>query len=119
MLFENCPSYLSSEPPAKRREPNDRRNELERRDDVSFVDWMNKDKIASYEQLLQHAETRSRIPWKYVVIQDVIVFYIVYVVDGVPCIKTSVTVMSDLSVDVCFWCESSCYELFVGAGYRL
>jgi len=100
-LFENCPSYLSSEPPAKRREPNDMRNELERRDNVAFMDWLDKDKLSSYEQLVQHAGLRSMTPWKYMLLDDQIAFYILHVLQGVLCVKVSVAVMRDLSVNVC------------------
>jgi len=35
-LFPNTPSYLSSVPPPKRRNPDDRREELSERDDQQF-----------------------------------------------------------------------------------
>jgi len=49
-LFENCPSYLSSEPPTKRRRPDDRRSEAEQRDNESFNAWLDDDKIKVYDE---------------------------------------------------------------------
>ena len=64
-LFENCPQYLSSEPPAKRRHPDDRRSDAEQRDNASFNEWLNNDKIAGYDQLLQDASRHLEVyAWK-------------------------------------------------------
>ena len=50
-LFENCPAYLSSEPPAKRRNPDCRRNDLEKRGIDNLEEWMNNDRILHFDQL--------------------------------------------------------------------
>lgn len=47
-IFPNCPSYLSEEPPAKRTKPDDRRAEIQQRDDQAFSDWMEADKITDF-----------------------------------------------------------------------
>ena len=54
-LFENVPMYLSSEPPAKRRNPDERRNEADKRDNESFSEWMEEDKIAVFQDLKENA----------------------------------------------------------------
>jgi hypothetical protein len=38
-VFENCPQYLTSEPPAKRRHPDERRSDLEQHDNAILTDW--------------------------------------------------------------------------------
>ena len=88
-LFENCPAYLSSEPPAKRRNPADRLSDRDQRDAAAFDEWMHNDRITTYEQLTQNAAQHLNGPWKCECVQDSIFFYILHVVDDVLCVKTS------------------------------
>ena len=46
-IFTNpsCPSYLTAEPPVKRRKPDQRREELQKRDENAFSEWLETDKI--------------------------------------------------------------------------
>jgi len=48
-IFPNCPSYLSREPPSKRKKPEERRAEMQQRDDSAFNDKMNSDKITDFK----------------------------------------------------------------------
>lgn len=48
-IFPNCPSYLSVEPPAKRKTPEDRRAEVQQRDDQSFTNYLDEDKIVNFQ----------------------------------------------------------------------
>ena len=47
-IFPNCPSYLSNEPPAKRKKPEQRRAEVEERDNIAFCSWQEEDKIKDF-----------------------------------------------------------------------
>jgi hypothetical protein len=101
-LFENsvCPSYLSFEPPAKRRNPDDRRSDAEQRDNAAFVAWLQNDKITDYEHFIQGAAEHCAGPWKTVSFDDRVVFYVLHVVNDVLSVRTSLSVMQDLSLCV-------------------
>jgi len=47
-LFPNTLSYLSAAPPAKRRNPDDRRGEVADRDEQLFQNWLDQDIILDY-----------------------------------------------------------------------
>jgi hypothetical protein len=49
-IFPNTPSYLSSEPPRKRKTPVDRRQEMSQRDEQQF-DWMASDRIETFDEM--------------------------------------------------------------------
>ena len=50
-VFPILPSYLSSEPPKKRRTPENRHAELDVRDQQEFLDWEQNDTIDSFNTL--------------------------------------------------------------------
>jgi len=58
-LFANTPSYLSTVPPPKRRNPDDRRAEASARDDELFQDWVADDSISSYGLFQSSVQSRS------------------------------------------------------------
>ena len=47
-IFPNCPSYLSEEPPTKRRKPEERLAEAQHRDECAFNAYLQQDKITSF-----------------------------------------------------------------------
>lgn len=49
-LFPNTPSYLSSEPPKKRKAPDERRADMSFRDEQSFQSWMENDSIGTFDE---------------------------------------------------------------------
>lgn len=51
-IFPNVPSYLSEEPPTKRKAPDDRRAEMSARDDQLFNNFLEQDQIRDYEDLM-------------------------------------------------------------------
>jgi len=57
-IFPNCPTYLSTRPPVRRKRPEDRRTELEQRDDQAFAEWLETDKIKDFEDFCSSFETR-------------------------------------------------------------
>jgi len=86
---------MSSEPPTKRRHPNDRRSEMEQRDITFFDDWLSKDNVCGFDQLLENANKHLNGPWKSQAFNDRLLFYIISLEGGVPSINTSVSVMRD------------------------
>ena len=65
-IFPRCPSYLSEEPPTKRRNPEERRTEAERRDESEFEAYMDKDKIKDFEHFNQEFSSHCDPEvWKY------------------------------------------------------
>ena len=50
-IFPHTPRYLTSEPARKRKAPDDRRLELNVREEQMFSDWMSGDKIVSFDDL--------------------------------------------------------------------
>ena len=50
-LFPNTPAYLSTEPPKKRKKPDERRIEMAARDDEQFEQWLANDRINSFDDL--------------------------------------------------------------------
>ena len=104
-LFENCPSYLSSEPPRKRRNPQDRRDEQSRRDEALFERWMSSDRIDNLDLFIQNVGNHITRHWLFNEGTEneakCVNLYVLNVVDGVLSIKVSVQVSSDLSIIVC------------------
>jgi len=50
---------------------------------------------------VQNADKHLSGDWKYAIYDDSVVFYIVHVVDDVPCIKTSLSALRDFSIFIC------------------
>jgi hypothetical protein len=59
-IFPNAPSYQSSEPPRKRKTPVDRRQEMSRRDEQRFNDWMASDRIESFDEMSDKIDDLSK-----------------------------------------------------------
>ena len=63
-VFPNCPSYLSEEPPKKRRKPEERR--AKQRDECAFSEFMEKDRITDFSvfsrEVKNRADNTCRVP---------------------------------------------------------
>ena len=104
-VFTDCtdtPSYMSSEPPAKRRAPEDRLTEQLQRDEAQFAQWMKDDRISSFNQLCENADSRLSQPvWRTFHNDVCFMFYLLRVeLSCAPCVTVSVCVLTDLSVHV-------------------
>lgn len=64
-IFSNCPSYLSVEPPAKRKKPDERRAEVQKRDENAFSDWMKADNISSFSDFSNGMKDHVGDKWLY------------------------------------------------------
>ena len=101
-IFHNCPSYLSSEPPVKRKKPEDRHFEMQTRDDHALQQWLNLDKITSFQDLClnftKHVPESSL--WNFKVTDSCLLCYILDISE-VPCIRVSIRVTDAMSVVIC------------------
>ena len=103
-LFENCPAYLSLEPPAKRTDPEQRRANIDMRSNQLFDNWMESDRISSLPALREQLEgiVNNQDKWKYIDMSDSVIFYVLDVSNvNKPTVQTSITVHDDLTVHVC------------------
>jgi hypothetical protein len=50
-IFPNTPSYLSSEPPQKRKTPVLRRQEMYQRDEQQLNDWIASDRMETFDEM--------------------------------------------------------------------
>lgn len=102
-VFENCPSYLSTEPPPKRRNPDERRAAMNIRDEQGFSDCMESYRITSLSSLRDQLRAlQISDEWKYLELDDSVILYILDVsnIDR-PTVKTSVSIHDDLNACVC------------------
>jgi hypothetical protein len=58
-VFPNCPSYLSEEPPTKRRKPEERRAEAVHRDECAFNAYLECDQITNFSQFSKEFKDRT------------------------------------------------------------
>jgi hypothetical protein len=100
-LFESCPSYLWCEPPRKRRSLDDRRDDVDKRDLARFEDYMMKEKLADFEQLVSTISTHVSGDWKITRYDNCLVLYVLNITDSVLSVTANVTIMTDLSTVVC------------------
>jgi len=100
--FPNTPSYLSSEPPTKRRAPESRRAELEERDEQCFEKWVKEDGIDNFDVL--HSRVSEYImkdycTWNTCIETDKIILYRIDSSEA-PCITVSIRIDNSLCVTV-------------------
>jgi hypothetical protein len=102
-IFENCPSYLSSEPPAKRRDPDERRRNVDERSEQLFEEWMENDRVSSLASLKEQLRAGFVLEeWKCVELETCVIMYVLDISSvNQPSVKVSITVHADLSVCVC------------------
>jgi hypothetical protein len=62
-IFPNTPSYLSTEPPRKRKSPVDRRQEMSQRDEQQFNDWMASDRIETFDEMPDKIDNFGNVTW--------------------------------------------------------
>ena len=100
-LFPDSPSYLSSEPPAKRKNPDDRRSKEVLRDNLKFQKWLEKDRIPSFTDLLAKVDEYLKDFTDFQVMKADS-FICIFLVDFSRCprITVSIKVLSNLSVQV-------------------
>src|SRR5688572_14034296 len=102
-LFPNNSSYLSSEPPKKRKSPAERFAEQSARDNEEFQKWMQEDEISSYDELLlkidDFVKTLSDTQWITLHDKNCLCIYTVDLFDK-PRITTAVKILRSLNVEV-------------------
>lgn len=102
-LFPNNSAYLSSEPPKKRKSPDERLAEQSARDNETFQKWMQEDEIVSFDELLLKTDDfikkQSFSHWITLRDNNCLCIYTVDLVDK-PRITTAVKVLRSLNVEV-------------------
>lgn len=100
-IFPILPSYLSSEPPKKRRTPEDRHAELDVRDQQAFMDWEQNDTIDSFNTLRSGINAHiGHDPDLVVVSSDTHVCICILDITECPKIKVAVKIVNNLKVSV-------------------
>lgn len=102
-LFPNNSSYLSSEPPKKRKSPAERFAEQSARDNEDFQTWIREDEISSFDELLlkidDFVKKNSESHWITLHDNNCLCIYTVDVIDK-PRITTAIKIMRSLNVEV-------------------
>jgi len=101
-VFHNLPMYLSSEPPKKRKTPDERRSELELRDEQAYQDWNTNDEIRTFDCLRSNISSHlgDDSPWVVIPSCDCVCLCIVNASCDPPCLTSVVKILSDFSVSV-------------------
>lgn len=109
-IFLNCPAYLSEQPPTKRKRPDDRRAEMDVRDEQSFANWLEADKIQNFQEFSDNFKGKipSNSVWMYrdcrLTTQTTLQYWSFYVISdshpSLPELQLTVRVHSDLHVEV-------------------
>ena len=99
--FPNTASYLSSEPPTKRKNPDNYRAEMYARDDDNFNDWLASDGINSFNDFNDKIDEyiKEYSSWIFVKTGEFICLLTVNFNDILR-IATSIKINKDLQVDV-------------------
>lgn len=99
-IFDGQPSYLSSEPPAKRRVPDERRAAIEIQNEITLKTFEAKDEISSLLQIKNelHKRIDNKVWFSYATENFVTIFKNNF--DELPCVTICIKIYSDLSVDV-------------------
>lgn len=99
-VFENTPSYCSVQLPAKRKHPDDRRAEIDCRDNVVLQQWMDSDRIKDYTDLCNnvHSKTVELCGQWSVIVNNSFVSFVNIDVTASPVVLCSFKVFVDLSV---------------------
>jgi len=103
MLFPNTPAYLSTEPPRKRKAPEQRRDEQSLRDEEDFKSWLIDDQIKSFDDFRigvdDFVKKCNDRKWTTSRDMDCVCVYSINVND-IPELVVAVKIMSDLKVIV-------------------
>ena len=100
-IFPDTPSYFSTEPPVKRRTPDERRTDLHERDQADFASWVARDNVDNFECLQNKLSEFLKGHSEWIVIPTVgYVSLAIIVVDDSPHVKVCVRISTELVVDV-------------------
>jgi len=101
-IFPNTPTYLSSVPPAKRKEPDERRANVSARDEAAFQQWLNEDSISDFEVFVSAVASKTvelPIDWNVIIKSDCVLFVKIDA-SSRPTVTASFKVMHDMSVNI-------------------
>jgi hypothetical protein len=122
-LFPNCPSYMSSEPPTKRRRPDERREEAVKRDESVYQQWKEADKIKDFTDFTQNINKHVGEKWFSKLIEGVNKkFYSFYSIadssdsqhsDSAPALQSAIRVFDDMQVQVFTGKAGKYFSIFI------
>ncbi|GFO04209.1 nedd4-binding 2 2-like protein [Plakobranchus ocellatus] len=109
-IFPMCPSYLLSSVATKGKAPDDRRNEQTKRDNESFFNWIEADKIHDFEKFSDFFKERvDNNVWLYKLccfeettgpLQCWSIYKVMDFVDSSPRLSCAIKIFSDLHVEI-------------------
>ena len=101
-IFENQPKYLSHEPPAKRKCPQDRLAEAQQRNESEYKKWLQQDSIQSFEAFKKVYKEKLTSKWTTIDSEsDYILFCYISHSDS-PSLVVSFKIFPDLKVKAWF-----------------
>ena len=101
-LFPNVPSYLSSAVPQKRKNPDDRRADLDARDNAMFRSWLDEDIVHSFDDFKSQLSSQAADilkEWTVVYKTDFVLFLYVDL-SSCPTIVASFKVLQDMTLHI-------------------
>lgn len=98
-IFPNQPFYMTVKVPLKRKHPDERRLDLEARDEAYFEDFCRKDVIINFEDFVSKFASKSLANFHYKVCDNFVLFYKLDL-EGCPKITCSIKVFRDLNIEV-------------------
>lgn len=99
-IFPGQPSYLSQPTPAKRKSPEERREEILQKDEMNFRIWCDKDKIVKFEDLVGKLKDINLLQFSSKIENEYVVLYKLETED-IPSVMVSLKIFKDLSIQVC------------------
>nr|XP_018904887.1 PREDICTED: uncharacterized protein LOC109035641 [Bemisia tabaci] len=103
-VFPNQPSYFTTDPPTKRKPPEDRRQSLVAREEAEFNDWCATDEIKDFSDFLSKFQSKiAPSTFDHKIYNDFILLFKVNTsLNNVPEIMCSVKIFCNLKVQVYF-----------------
>ncbi|XP_035826119.1 uncharacterized protein LOC118477835 [Aplysia californica] len=101
-IFPNCPSYLSEPTPVKRKKPEERLKEVENRDEQSFREWMERDKINGFSDVTNKLQAKINDGWlfKYNSEEYCSLYRIEDIPSSKPSLLVAIRIFKDMHVEV-------------------
>ncbi|KAF5275006.1 hypothetical protein FQA39_LY06943 [Lamprigera yunnana] len=98
-IFSGQSSYLSQPIPAKRKSPEERRDQILQRDEVHFKACCEKDKIESYEDLLSKLKELNLHDFSSKIENDIVLYKLD--TKDMPFVMVFLKIFNDLSIEIC------------------
>lgn len=98
-IFLEQPSYMTTEPPSNRKDPEERRLALNERNEAEFEDWQVKDQIKSFQDLCDNYNHRDLFNFNVQKFPEFLYFYKTNVsLNSIPEISHGVKIFTNLKM---------------------